>query len=71
MNERELIEQLCKDLNSAHDELMMAQGATLSEARLLDWLEWTPQANSIRAAELLLCKRLAKTKQWSLYKQEG
>lgn len=65
MNEHNLIEQLCKDLNQAHDELMLAQGATREQAAKLDWPEWTPQANSIRAAERLLGKRLAKTIAWT------
>ena len=65
MTERELIEQLCRDLNQAHDELMNAQGRW--DAASLDWPEWTPQANSIREAERLLGKRLAKTDAWTLY----
>lgn len=67
MNEHDLIEQLCKDLNQAHDELMKAHGATEEQASGLDWPEWTPQANSIRAAEILLGKKLAKTNAWSVY----
>jgi len=67
VNEHDLIEQLCKDLNQAHDELMKAQGATAEQASGLDWPEWTPQANSIRAAEILLGKKLAKTNAWSVY----
>ncbi len=59
-----LIEQLCKDLNQAHDELMKAQGETPEK---FDWPAWTPQANSIRAAEELLGKKLAKTDAWTLF----
>lgn len=68
MNEHQLIEQLCKDLNEAHDELMVAQGVSRDDAKRYDWPEWTPQANSIRAAERLLGKRLAKTGLWSEFK---
>lgn len=63
----DLIEQLCRDLNQAHDELMRAQGAG-GRADKLDWPEWTPQANSIRAAERLLGKKLAKTNAWSEFR---
>jgi len=65
LNEHDLIEQLCKDLNQAHDELMGALGA--DNPQIMDWPEWTPQANSIREAEKLLRKKLAKTDQWTLY----
>ena len=59
-----LIEQLCVDLNSAHDELCKLQGIEPTE---YDWPEWSTCANSIRAAEKLLKKRLAKTESWTLY----
>lgn len=62
-----LLEQAARDLNQAHDELMLAQGATLEEARRLDWPEWAPQANTIRGIEKLLGKRVAKTSLWSLF----
>lgn len=65
MTRDELIAQLCRDLNQAHDELMRAQGIT--DPSTLDWPEWTPQANSIREAESMLCRRLAKTNQWTMY----
>lgn len=61
-----LIEQLCKDLNQAHDEIMLAQGWARKDAAL-DWPAWTPQANSIRWAETMLGKKLAKTDIWSVY----
>jgi hypothetical protein len=67
LNDHALIEQLCKDLNQAHDELMVAQGCKRTETGKYDWPEWTPQANSIRIAEKLLGKRLAKTEAWTLY----
>ncbi len=69
MTDEELIQQLCDDLNSAHDELMDAQG--VSDPEKFDWPEWTSQANSIRAAEKRLNKRLAKTNQWTLFPGEG
>ena len=59
-----LVEQLCKDLNQAHDEIVRLQGKDPSK---YDWPEWTPQANSIRWAETLLEKKLAKTDQWSMH----
>lgn len=62
-----MIEQFCKDLNSAHDEILRAQGVAESEFGKFDWPEWSPQANSIRWAENLLKKKLAKTGNWSLY----
>lgn len=63
----DLIEQLCRDLSQAHDELMRAQGIG-DKVATLDWPEWTPQANSIRMAERVLGKRLAKTNAWSEFK---
>lgn len=63
----DLIEQLVKDLNQAHDELMRRQGIAESEIPALDWPEWTPQANSIRIAETMLGRRLAKTSIWSRF----
>ena len=64
-----LIEQLCTDLNEAHDEIMELQGC--NEPKAYDWPEWSSQANSIRWAERLLGKGLAKTEQWSLYKESS
>ena len=58
----QLIEQLCRDLNQAHDELMELQEV---DPKKFDWPAWTPQANSIRMAELMLGKRLAKTNNWT------
>ena len=60
-----MIEQLCKDLNQAHDELLIAQGCKPEDVGKYDWPEWTPQANSIRWAEQRLGKRLAKTTAWT------
>ncbi len=62
-----LIEQLCRDLNGAHDELMVQQGVPRDEAKKYDWPEWSPQANSIREAEKLLGQRLAKTNAWTMW----
>ena len=54
-----LVEQLTKDLNQAHDELLRAQGVT--DPSKYEWPEWSPQANSIRWAERLLGMNFAKT----------
>ncbi len=64
---RALVEQLCCDLNEAHNELLRAQGIDSKDFNRHDWPEWSPQANSIRWAEKLLKKRLAKTNAWTLY----
>jgi len=56
-----LIAQLCADLNQAHDELLKVQGVAEDKRPLLDWPEWSPQANSIRWAERLLGIPLSKT----------
>lgn len=61
------LEQACRDLNAAHDELMKAQGCDREGARKRDWPEWTTMANTIRWAEDLLKKRLAKTNLWTRY----
>jgi hypothetical protein len=53
-DEQSLIEQLCNDLNQAHNELLVAQGATYEQAKKLRWPEWTPQANSLRWASRVL-----------------
>ena len=60
-----LIECLCRDLNQAHDEILRHQGCSVAEFGNYDWPEWTPQANSIRAAEKLLGRKLAKTNNWT------
>lgn len=64
MTEHQLIENLCNDLNQAHDELMKLQNI---DPKIRDWPEWTPQANSIRQAENMLGKKLAKTDVWTNY----
>ncbi|MEL7834287.1 hypothetical protein [Fodinibius sp. Rm-B-1B1-1] len=61
-NMRDLIIQLCKDLNQAHDEIMELQDA---EPQNYDWPTWTPQANSLRWAERMFDMRLTKLKQAS------
>ena len=55
-----MLEQFCKDLNQAHDEILRTQGVPPDRWSLYDWPEWTPQANSIRWAEKRLGKRLSK-----------
>lgn len=65
MTERELIEQLCRDLNAAQDEIVKLQ--TSDDPKNHDWPEWSSPANSIRIAEKMLGKRLAKTDQWTLF----
>jgi hypothetical protein len=52
------LEQACRDLQQAHDEVMRQQGCEHPER--YDWPVWTPQANTIRWAERLLGKSLAK-----------
>lgn len=64
-----LVEQLCRDLNGAHDEIMQMQNCT--DPQKYDWPEWTPQANSIRWAEKMLQKKLAKTNAWTLFPEAG
>lgn len=61
------VEQMCADLNQAHDEILRAQGCEPEDFDKHDWPEWTPQANSIRWAERMLGKRLAKTSMWSTF----
>ncbi len=63
-----LIEQLCKDLNGAQSEIVELQGG---DPLKFDWPEWTPQANSIRQAEKILKRKLAKTNNWTLYPSEN
>lgn len=65
MEEHQLIEQLCRDLNNAHNEIIKLQSQ--DDPAGFDWPEWTPQANSIRWAERLLGKRLAKTDSWTMF----
>jgi len=60
-----IIEQLCRDLNDAHNEILRAQGVKPEDFDKYDWPEWSSPANSIRWAECLLKKRLAKTALWS------
>lgn len=62
-----LIEQICRDLNEAHNEILRQQGVVESEYYRFDWPEWSNQANSIRWAEDILKKKLAKTNNWTRY----
>jgi len=57
------LEQAIRNLNEAHNELMRQQDVENPEEH--DWPEWTSQANTIRWAERLLGKRLAKTQNWT------
>lgn len=59
-----MVEQMCADLNGAHDEIIKLQDGDPTQH---DWPTWTPQANSIRWAEQTLGKRLAKTDAWTHY----
>lgn len=65
-----LIQQLCRDLNEAHNEILRLQGVKPEDFNKYDWPEWTPQANSIRWAEDIFKTRLAKTNHWTLYPDE-
>jgi hypothetical protein len=62
-----MIEQLCRDVNEAHNEILRLQGVAESDFGKYDWPEWSPQANSIRWAESQTKTRLAKTNNWTLY----
>lgn len=62
-----IIEQLCRDLNEAHNEILRQQGVAEADFNKYDWPEWSPQANSIRWAERETKTRLAKTDHWTLY----
>ncbi len=56
--QKRALEQACKDLQGAHNELMTAQGC--SNPQDYDWPSWSPQANTIRWSEKLLNKQLGK-----------
>lgn len=56
------IASLCVALNDAHDEIIRLQNA---DPKQYDWPEWSGPANSIRAAEKLLGRKLAKTDAWT------
>lgn len=60
------LEQACQDLNAAHDKIVQLQDDE-ADVRKHDWPEWSSPANTIRWAEDLLEKRLAKTKNWTKY----
>lgn len=60
-----MAECFCCDLNQAHDAIMKHQGC--EDPENYDWPEWTPQAHSIRWAEKMLQKKLAKTNNWTHY----
>lgn len=65
-----MIEQFCRDLNDAHNEILRLQGVAEADFAKYDWPEWSPQANSIRWAEGQTKKKLAKTNHWTLYPGE-
>ena len=54
------LEQACRDLQQAHDEVLRAQGCAEADFVRYSWPAWTPQANTIRWAEKLLGKDLSK-----------
>ncbi len=62
-----MIEQLCRDLNEAHNEILRQQGVPESDFGKYDWPEWSSQANSIRWAERQTKTKMAKTDNWTLY----
>lgn len=66
-----MIEQLCRDLNEAHNEILRLQGVAESDFSKYDWPEWSPQANSVRWAESQTKTKLAKTDNWTLYPSGG
>ena len=61
-----LIESLCVSLNDAHSFIIKLQDENADPSKF-DWPEWSGPANSIRAAEKRLGKRLAKTVAWTMY----
>ena len=60
-----LVERLCIDLNDAHSTLMSVQNVAFPQK--CDWPACSSAAQDIRMAERLLCKKLAKTNDWTLY----
>ncbi|HET9024817.1 MAG TPA: hypothetical protein VFN64_09610 [Burkholderiaceae bacterium] len=60
-NDERLIEQLCVDLNAAHDEILRLQRVPSAQWAEHDWPEWSSPANSLRWAERRLNKPLSKT----------
>jgi hypothetical protein len=56
-----MIEQFCRDLNDAHNEILRLQGVQPEDYSKYDWPEWSAPANSIRWAERVLGKPLSKT----------
>jgi len=56
-----MIEQFCRDLNEAHNEILRLQGVPPEQYAAYDWPEWSAPANSIRWAEKTLGKPLSKT----------
>jgi hypothetical protein len=56
-----LIEQLCRDLNEAHNEILKLQGVTPEDYGTYDWPEWSGPANSLRWAGRRLGKSVGKT----------
>ena len=65
-SDQRLIEGMCQSLNAAHDEIVRLQDSNANPA-LFDWPEWSGPANSIRAAEKRLGRKLAKTDVWTLF----
>jgi len=54
------LEQACRDLQQAHNEILRAQGCAEDKFQDFAWPSWTSQANTIRWAEKLLSKELGK-----------
>lgn len=56
-----MVEQFCRDLTDAHNEILRLQGTPPERYAAFDWPEWSGPANSIRWAEKRLGKPLSKT----------
>jgi hypothetical protein len=56
-----MIEQFCRDLNAAHNEILKLQGCDSARFNDFDWPSWSAQANSLRWASRRLGKRVGKT----------
>lgn len=61
------LERFCEALNEAHDEILRVQGIDPKDFGNYDWPRLTPQAERIRFAERLLGRRMAKTREWTLF----
>lgn len=59
---RGMIQQLCSDLNEAHNEILRLQGVKPEDYARFDWPQWSGPANSIRWAERVTGESLSKTR---------